>query len=93
MEFKDNFIHKQFNIMASKGKNWLPADYGRTTVNNNKSEAHQKEKVYKAPVYQTSTINKESKPEISIDSLLQTVKEISNKNEAKQLNILVERVG
>ena len=93
MEFKDNFIHKQFNVMACKGKNWLPADYGRTTVNHKKSEPHQKEKVYKAPVCKPSFVDSQPKEEINIDNLLQAVKEIKNKNDIIQLNMILENAS
>jgi len=43
--------------MVCKGKNWIPADYGRTTVNKNPKPEN---KVYKSPV--SKKVNQNTKP-------------------------------
>lgn len=45
LEFKDKFLYEQFNIIACKGKNWLPDTYGHSTTQG-KSQAHPKAKAY-----------------------------------------------
>lgn len=98
MQFKDNFIHKQFNLMACKGKNWLPSDYGRTTVNN-KKDIKPEAKENRAPVNQSpvqasvNPVDFQPGTEINIDNLLKTVYEIRNKREIIQLNLPVEKAS
>ena len=45
LEFKDKFLYEQFNIIACKGKNWLPDTYGHSTTQG-KAKAHPKAKAY-----------------------------------------------
>lgn len=39
LKFKDFSLCDRFNIEAAKGKNWLPADYGKSTVKHRKQKS------------------------------------------------------
>lgn len=92
IEFKDKFLYEQFNVIACKGKNWLPDSYGHSTTQG-KGQPHSKAKVYKDPVNKPSFVDLQPKEEINIDNLLQAVKEIKNKNDVIQLNMLMENAS
>ena len=107
IEFKDKYLYEQFNMTACKVKNWLPDNYGHSTTQG-KSQPHPKAKVYNTSVNKSSnsdsafkssdsdskvSIVSRTKTDINIDTLLNTVKEIKNKSDSVQLNMLVENIS